>query len=162
MVWQEDEGAMRVVFIGAGKVSTGTARELLKRAMKSLSLISIKPGSMTCLKRWIAAFCGRWQPANVLREVNPAQTDFLFCLTDSDQVNVIASLVGRSLGFKRVVTSIGDQQFEGICHELGLSDTIIPSITISRYLEEWWRAEKELNFLQSSRTRQDFLRDCKG
>jgi trk system potassium uptake protein TrkA len=34
------------------------------------------------------------------------------------------------------VTSIGDPQFEGICHELGLKDTIIPSRTISRYLED--------------------------
>jgi trk system potassium uptake protein TrkA len=57
-------------------------------------------------------------------------------LTDSDQANVIASLVGRSLGFKRVVTSIRDEQFEVICHELGLKDTIIPSRTISRYLED--------------------------
>jgi len=71
---------------------------------------------------------------DILREVNPERTDFLFCLTDSDQHNVIASLVGRSLSFKRVVTSIGDPQFEVICHELGLKDTIIPSRTISRYL----------------------------
>ena len=67
---------------------------------------------------------------------NPKQTDILFCLTDSDQANVIASLVGRSLGFKRVVTSICDEQFEVICKELGLKDTIIPSRTISRYLED--------------------------
>lgn len=39
-------------------------------------------------------------------------------------------------GFKRVVTSIHDPQFEGICHELGLKDTIIPSRTISRFLED--------------------------
>ncbi|MCI5120475.1 MAG: hypothetical protein D3908_04625, partial [Candidatus Electrothrix sp. AUS4] len=63
---------------------------------------------------------------DILREVNPEQTDFLFCLTDSDQANLIANLVGRSLGFKRIVTSIDDPQFVGICHELGLKDTIIP------------------------------------
>ncbi|MEJ2588289.1 MAG: NAD-binding protein, partial [Deltaproteobacteria bacterium] len=73
---------------------------------------------------------------DILREVNPEETDILFCLTDSDQANLIASLVGRSLGFKRVVTSIRNAQFEGICHELGLKDTIIPSRTISRYLED--------------------------
>jgi trk system potassium uptake protein TrkA len=71
---------------------------------------------------------------DVLREVDPEGTDVLLCLTDSDQVNVIASLVGRSLGFGRVVTNIADLQFEGICQELGLEDTIIPSRTISRYL----------------------------
>ncbi|MEJ2690601.1 MAG: NAD-binding protein, partial [Deltaproteobacteria bacterium] len=37
---------------------------------------------------------------NILREVNPEQTDFLFCLTNNDQDNLIASLGGRSLGFK--------------------------------------------------------------
>jgi trk system potassium uptake protein TrkA len=59
-----------------------------------------------------------------------------FCLSNSDQANLIASLVGRSLGFRRVVTSIGDPQFESICHELGLEDIIIPSRTIGRYLED--------------------------
>lgn len=39
-------------------------------------------------------------------------------------------------GFKRVVTSIHDPKFEGICHELGLKDTIIHSRTISRFLED--------------------------
>jgi trk system potassium uptake protein TrkA len=34
------------------------------------------------------------------------------------------------------VTSIGDPQFENICHELGLKNTIIPSRTISRFLED--------------------------
>ena len=67
---------------------------------------------------------------------NPEQTDILFCLADSDQANVMASLVGRFLGFKRVVTIIRDEQFEGICHELGLQDTIIPSRTINSYLED--------------------------
>lgn len=77
---------------------------------------------------------GSWP--DILGEVNPEQTDFLFCLTDSNQANVIASLVGRSLGFKRVVTSIHDEQFEVICHELGLKDMISLFRTISRYLAD--------------------------
>lgn len=72
----------------------------------------------------------------ILREVGPEQTDALFCLTDSDQANLIASLVGRSLGFKRVITRIQDPEFEMICRELGLQDTIIPSRTIGRYLAD--------------------------
>lgn len=71
----------------------------------------------------------------ILREVGPEQTDVLFCLTDSDQANLISGLVGRSLGFRRVILSIQDSEFEGICRELGLvEDTILPSRTISRYL----------------------------
>jgi trk system potassium uptake protein TrkA len=46
------------------------------------------------------------------------------------------SLVGRSLGFGRVVTRIEDPEFEHICIELGLEDTIIPAGTIGRYLAD--------------------------
>jgi trk system potassium uptake protein TrkA len=72
----------------------------------------------------------------ILQEVDPGQTDLLFCLTGNDETNIIASLVGRSLGFGRVVTRIEDAEFEHICLELGLEDTIIPTRTISRYLAE--------------------------
>jgi trk system potassium uptake protein TrkA len=51
-------------------------------------------------------------------------------------VNLISSLVGRSLGFKRVIPSLQDPEFDGICRELGLKDTILPSQTISRYLAD--------------------------
>jgi trk system potassium uptake protein TrkA len=60
----------------------------------------------------------------------------LFCLTENDKVNLIAGLVGRSLGFKRVVTRIEDPEFEPICRELGLQDIIVPSLTISHYLQD--------------------------
>lgn len=70
----------------------------------------------------------------VLREVGAENTDTLFCLSDDDQDNIIASLVGRELGFRRVVTKIEDPDFEPICHELGLEDPIVPSRRIAESL----------------------------
>ena len=128
---------MRTVFIGAGEVSIETAKALIKKGHEVVIIETDKAKIDELSEEMDCSFLhGDGSQPNILREVNPEQTDFLFCLTDSDQANVIASLVGRSLGFKRVVTSIGDPQFEGICHELGLKDTIIPSRTISRYLED--------------------------
>jgi len=128
---------MRTVFVGAGKVSIGTAKALIKKGHEVVIIETDKAKIDELSEEIDCSFLhGDGSQPNILHEVNPAQTDFLFCLTNSDQANVIASLVGRSLGFKRVVTSIGDPQFEGICHELGLKDTIIPSRTISRYLED--------------------------
>jgi trk system potassium uptake protein TrkA len=128
---------MRTVFVGAGKVSIETAKALIKKGHEVI-IIEIDKAKIDELSEEMdcSFLQGDGSHPNLLREVNPEQTDFLFCLTDSDQANVIASLVGRSLGFNRVVTSIGDPQFEGICRELGLKDTIIPSRTISRYLED--------------------------
>ena len=128
---------MRTVFIGAGKVSIGTARALIKKGHEVVIIETDKTKIDELSEEMDCSFLqGDGSQPNILREVNPTQVDVLFCLADSDQANVIASLVGRSLGFRRVVTSIGDPQFEGICHELGLQDTIIPSRTISRYLED--------------------------
>jgi len=128
---------MRTVFVGAGKVSIETAKGLIKKGHEVVIIENDKARIDELSEEMDCSFLqGDGSQPNLLREVNPERTDFLFCLTSSDQVNLIASLVGRSLGFKRVVTSIGDPQFESICHELGLKDTINPSRTISRYLED--------------------------
>lgn len=128
---------MRIAFIGTGIVSIETARALIKKGHEVVIIETDKAKIDELSEEMDCSFLhGDGSQPKHLREVNPGQTDFLFCLTSSDQINLIASLVGRSLGFKRVVTSIGDPQFEGICHELGLKDTINPSRTISRYLED--------------------------
>lgn len=128
---------MRAVFIGASSLSIMTARLLLKRSHEVV-IIDLDKDVVTSLATELE--CGilhgdGTKPA-LLREANPEQTDVLFCLTGNDQTNIIASLVGRSLGFKRVVTKIVDSEFEHICTELGLEDTIIPSRTIGRYLAD--------------------------
>jgi len=76
---------------------------------------------------------------SILSQVNPKDCDFLFCLTDSDQVNIITALLGRSMGFKRVVPSIEDDELQQLCSELELEDTIIPVRTMSQYLENMVR-----------------------
>lgn len=126
---------MRIVFIGTGIVSIETAKELIKKGHEVVIIETDKDRIDELSEEMDCSFLhGDGSQPNILHEVNPEQTDFLFCLTNSDQINLIASLVGRSLGFERIVTSIGDPQFESICHELGLKDTINPSRTISRFL----------------------------
>lgn len=116
-------------------MSIETAKELIKKGHEVVIIENDKAKIEELDEEMDCSFLlGDGSHPNILREVNPGTTDFLFCLADSDQDNLIASLVGRSLGFARVVTNIGDPQFESICHELGLEDTIIPSRTISRYL----------------------------
>jgi len=128
---------MRIVFIGAGEVTIRTAHSLIKEGHEVV-IIEMKREKITELSEELD--CGflhgdGGKPA-ILREVGPEQTDILFCLSNNDQANIIASLVARTLGFPRVVTSIEDPEFETICRELGLEETIIPVRTISRHLED--------------------------
>jgi len=128
---------MRVVFVGAGTVTLMAARALLKRGHEVViierdnEVVQELPQQLDC-----GILHGDGSRPAILREANPTDTDILFCMTGSDQANIIAALVGQSLGFKRVVVKIDDPEFEHICLELGLDDTIIPARTIGRYLAD--------------------------
>lgn len=72
----------------------------------------------------------------VLREVGVGQGDFLFCLTDDDQTNILAALVGRSLEAARIVPKVEDTELEALCKELGLQDVIVPNRTTAQALAD--------------------------
>ena len=126
---------MRTVFIGAGDLTYMTARELLSDGHGVIIIETDKDRIDELSAELDAGFIhGDGSKPAILREAGPTDTDFLFCLSGNDQSNIIASLVGRSLGYQRVVTRIEDPSYEHICIELGLADTIIPGRTIARYL----------------------------
>ena len=128
---------MRAVFLGTSDLTLHTSQLLADRGHEVVVIESDRQRidelteEMDC-----AVLHGDGSKPAILREANPTQTDILFCLTNNDRTNIIASLVGRSLGFRRVITAIEDSEFEPICIELGLEDVIIPMQTIGRYLAD--------------------------
>jgi trk system potassium uptake protein TrkA len=142
MVWHEGYIFMKAVIIGANPMSTMTAGILLKRGHEVVIVEKDKARIEELAEEIDCGLVhGDGSKPIILKETDPAHTDFLFCLTDNDQTNIIASLVGRSLGFKRVITKIEDPEFEHICVELGLEDTIIPTLTIGRYLGDMFEGQ---------------------
>ncbi|WP_455206010.1 potassium channel family protein [Kaarinaea lacus] len=128
---------MRAVFLGTSLLSIMTARILLGRGHEVV-MIERDKEQIDALTETIA--CGflhgdATRPA-MLKEADPSSTDVLYCLTNNDQTNIIASLVAKSLGYARVITRIENSEFEHICIELGLEDTIIPDRTIGSYLAD--------------------------
>ena len=126
---------MKVVFVGASSLAVATAERLLQVGHE----VVIIENDKTVIDRLMAQIdCvfihGNGSKPAILKETDPNSIDVLFCLTKSDEANIIASLVARSLGIKRVITRIEDQEFEHICIELGLKDTIVPTLTNARYL----------------------------
>jgi len=140
MDWKEIEKRMRIAFVGAGEMAVRTAQRLIGDDHEVIIIERDEAKIEELSDELDCSFLhGDGTRPDILRQVNPKETDLLFCLTDSDKDNVIASLVGRSLGFRRCVTRIENPDLEAICRELGLENTIIPSQTISRYLEDMVR-----------------------
>lgn len=128
---------MRIVFVGASQLAVMTARLLVDRKHEVIIIEADKEVIESLAPDLDCGFIhGDGSKPHILREAGPEQTDVLFCLTPHDQVNILAALIGRSLGIKRVVPSIREPELDTICQELGLESTIIPDQTISRYLAD--------------------------
>jgi trk system potassium uptake protein len=128
---------MRFIFLGGGTLSVLTARMLVERRHE----VVIVERDLEAIEKLqeeldVGVIHGDGSRPAILREADPETTDLLFCLTHDNQANIIASLVARSLGFKRVVTKIDDPDLEHICAELGLAESLIPMHTVGRYLAD--------------------------
>lgn len=128
---------MRVVIVGASREAVVMARLLVSRGHELIVVDQDRERIDELDEELDCAFLhGDGTRPSILQEADPGGSDVLFCLTNHDQVNILASLVGRSLGFGRVITSVLDQDFEELCGELGLENTIVPERTIGRYLAD--------------------------
>jgi len=96
-----------VTFIGASPLAVKAARTLTERGHEVI-LIDTDHEKIETLSDTLdcGLITGDGSRPAVLQEVGPEQTDFLFCVSDRDESNVLAALVGRSLGFGRVVPKI--------------------------------------------------------
>jgi trk system potassium uptake protein TrkA len=128
---------MKSVFVGASTLTVMTVRSLLQRGHEVVIIEKDKDKIETLSEELDCGFLhGDGTKPATLRESGIDESVFLFCLTGNDQTNIIASLVGRSLGLLRVITKLEDEELDHICIELGLTETIIPDITLARHLAD--------------------------
>jgi trk system potassium uptake protein TrkA len=128
---------MRIVFVGAGTLAEKTARALA-RGGHEIVIVDLDKERLDELARTLdcGLIHGDGTRPSVLKEADVPHCDVLLCLTGDDQTNIIACLVGRSLGTRSVIPRVGEDEFEHVCIELGLDRTVIPSRTIARFLAD--------------------------
>lgn len=136
---------MRAAFIGSNSLTVTTAQLLLADGHEVIIVERDRNRIDELSERLDAGFVhGDGTSPAVLRDVEPENTDVFFCLLESDQSNILAALIGRSLGFERVVPRINDRQFQHITDELGLEDTVLPNQAVASHLRDLLGGEKSL------------------
>ncbi len=126
---------MRIVLVGATPMSVEAARRFVDQGDQ---VILIDPDR----KRFddlagdldIAFIEGDGARPEVLKEANPSDVDLLYALADDDKVNIIAALVGRAGGIKRVIPKIEDREYHPIAKEIGLDERVDPDHFIAKSL----------------------------
>ena len=128
---------MRVVIIGASTLALHTGEALIENGHQVLIIEKDKARIEELSDHLDCAFLhGDGSQPDLLREADPPHADVLMCLSNHDQTNIIAGLVARNLGYARVITVIEQEDFQGLCEELGLTETFIPLRNISHQLVE--------------------------
>ncbi|SER72396.1 trk system potassium uptake protein TrkA [Nitrosomonas sp. Nm51] len=126
---------MRMAFIGTSSITIAAARELSKQGHDVILVEMDKEKIETLSEQLDCGFVhGDGTRPEILKEVDPGNTEIIFCFTSNDQSNIIASLIARSLGFKKIITKLEDSEFDHIAIELGLESIIVPSRTIAHYI----------------------------
>lgn len=126
---------MRIAFVGASPLAVLAAKKLSEDG-HDVVLIDEDAEKIEQLSDELdcGLVTGDGSRPAVLQEISPEQTDFLFCVSDRDESNILAALVGRSLGFGRVLPKVGDPDLEPICTELGLEGVMVPDREVAMKL----------------------------
>ncbi|GAB4228229.1 MAG: TrkA family potassium uptake protein [Chlamydiales bacterium] len=128
---------MRIALLSLNKITVSIAKLVIEDENevviieKDKELIDEYSDKLDC-----SFLNGDGSSPEILKEINPTDTDVLLCFSSDDHKNIISALVARSLGVKRVVLSIEDPDLEKICNELDLKDVLIPSQAIGRYVKD--------------------------
>ena len=142
---------MRIVIVGASRFGVATARQLIDDNHEVV-LIDKNREKLNSLAEDLdcGMLHGDGSLPTVQRDAFGDHADALVLLTNADDVNIMAALVGRSVGFDRVVPQIVRAELVSVCEELGLDDLITPHATlarsIQRMLEDRSDAALELRF----------------
>jgi trk system potassium uptake protein TrkA len=124
---------MRIVVVGASRFGISTVEQLTE-AGHEVVLVDRDAAKLERLAEDLD--CGMIEGdgslPSVLRDAYADHADALVTLTNVDDVNILAALVGRSVGFERVVPQIVRPQLLAVCEELGLRNLITPHATVAR------------------------------
>jgi len=135
------KGGGRTVLMGGGNVGYFVAEELSKRGLgKNLSILEQKRGRAEKLAQRLpdlTVLHGSALDSQLLDEVGVGSADRVICVTNDDEVNILASLLAKRLGAKKSLALINNQTFRPLLDQLGMDVVIDPrEITVSRILGE--------------------------
>ncbi len=100
---------MNIVVVGAGEVGTHLA-DILSREKHSVSIIDPDPAKARRMTESldVQALVGDGTRADVLTQAGASKADLVVAVSDEDRVNMLACLLSKRLGAKRVILRLKD------------------------------------------------------
>lgn len=124
---------MHVTILGASRFGVATARQLID-AGHEVVLIDLDKDRLDDLSDGLdcAMVHGDGTLPSTLRDAYGDGSDALVALTNHDDVNILAAVVGRSVGYDRLVPQIVRPELLSVVEELDIGDVITPHESLAR------------------------------
>ena len=134
---------MKIVVIGAGKVGSILASQLVKEGHEVLMMDTDEERLEFLQNRIdIMTLCGNGASKEYLKEAEVDEADLVIAATSADEVNILSCFIARQIGAKKTIARVRNpeyrNQLELMKEELGLSMIVNPELSaaseISRIL----------------------------
>lgn len=129
----------RVMIVGGGNVGYMVARELLERRLEA---VIIEPSPERC--EWLASELpgalvvrGDGTDLELLEAEGMAEADAVVAVTDNDEKNLLASLLAKQLGVRKVITRVSRSGNRRLFEQVGIDLPLTPRQAAVREVLDW-------------------------
>ena len=136
----EEPDATRLVIAGGGNIGLYVAR-MLEQRQSNVRVKVIEPDKDRAMvvadgTRRAVVLNGSALDQKLLTEADIHQADLMVAVTNSDQVNILASVMAKSLGCKANLALINNTAYHDMTKTVGIDAFVNPSaVTISKVLQ---------------------------
>jgi trk system potassium uptake protein len=132
----------RVIIVGGSQVGAQLAQSL---TADHVEVVLIERDRKRCeelalLLNGVAILNADGTDAHLLEEEGVADADAFIAASMDDELNLMASLLARDLGAKRLLALIHKPDYSPICHRLGIDAPLSPRIEVARQVLKYVRA----------------------
>ncbi|PRD42212.1 Trk system potassium transporter TrkA [Phyllobacterium phragmitis] len=136
----EKPEATRILIAGGGNVGLYVAKTIEERQPRvKVKIIEADRGRAMAIADQLnrtMVLHGSALDQTLLREADVQDADLMVALTNQDQINILASIMAKSLGCKANLALINDPAYQGFTRTVGIDAYINPrTVTISRVLQ---------------------------
>ncbi len=123
---------MRIIVIGASRLGVALVDELLD-CNHDVVLVDHSRDRLDAVSDQLD--CGFIEGdgtlPHTLRDAYGDGADALMLMTNHDDVNILGAVVGRSIGYERIVIQIVRAELLDVCEELGFDEVVTPHATVA-------------------------------
>lgn len=129
---------MIILIIGGGELGKMIAENLLKSAN---TIVIIEKDEECCelLAEELNAVIihGDATRPHILEKGEVAKANIVITATNSDQDNLIAAIVAKEYGIKKIIVKFNDPSFNPVCQKMGIHEIFNPKVSAAQQIADY-------------------------